>query len=85
MDRYFRPLIERYPNFHIDISRYELDMGIADLWRKYGPDRLLFATNYPATVMGAPMLTLLHSDIPPEAKQAIASGNLKRMLAGARV
>jgi hypothetical protein len=85
MDRYFRPLIEKYPNFYLDTSRYELDMGIADLCRKYGPDRLLFATNYPATVMGAPMLTLLHSDIPPEAKQAIASGNLKRMLAGARV
>jgi hypothetical protein len=80
MDRYFRPLIEKYPNFYIDISRYELDMGIADFCTKYGPDRLLFATNYPATVMGAPMLMLLHSDIALEAKQAIAAGNLKSLL-----
>ena len=80
MDRYFRPLIESYPNFYIDTSRYELDMGIADFCARYGPDRLFFATNYPATVMGGPMLTLRHTDISTEAKQAIAAGNLRRLL-----
>jgi hypothetical protein len=85
MDRYFRPLIESHPNFHIDTSRYELDMGLADFCARYGPDRLLFATNYPATVMGGPMLTLLHSDIPFEAKQAIAAGNLGRLLEKVRL
>ncbi len=79
-DRYFRPLIEQFPNFCVDISRYELDMGIAEFCARYGPGRLLFATNYPAAVMGAPMLALLHSDIPDEAKAAIASGNLRGML-----
>jgi hypothetical protein len=80
MDRYFRPLIESYPNFYIDTSRYELDMGIADFCARYGPDRLLFGTHYPSAVMGGPMLTLLHCDISMEAKQAIAAGNLRRLL-----
>jgi len=80
MDRYFRPLIESYPNFYIDTSRYELDMGIADFCARYDPDRLLFGTHYPSAVMGGPMLTLLHCDISMEAKQAIAAGNLRRLL-----
>lgn len=79
-DRFFRPLIEKYPNFYIDISRYELDMGIADFCAKYGHERLLFATNYPSAIMGAPVLMLLHCEISEEAKRAIAGENLRRLL-----
>ena len=79
-DRYFRPLIEAYEGFHIDTSRYELDGGIADFCRKYGPRRLLFGSAFPNTSPGGAMLTLAHADISDEEKQLIAAGNLDRLL-----
>jgi predicted TIM-barrel fold metal-dependent hydrolase len=84
-DRYFRPLIEAYEGFHIDTSRYELDGGIVDFVRTYGPDRLLFGSSFPRTSPGGAMLTLAHADIDDEAKQMIAAGNLDRLLSGVRL
>jgi len=79
-DRYFRPLVERYEGLHIDTSRYELDGGIANFCRRYGPHRLLFGTAYPFNSMGGPLLTLAHADIRDEEKEAIFGGNLRRLL-----
>jgi predicted TIM-barrel fold metal-dependent hydrolase len=84
-DRYFRPLMERYPNFMVGTSRYELDGGIAAICRTYGPDRLLFGTNFPETPMGGPLLTLLHADIADADRELIAGGNLRRILEGVRL
>jgi len=84
-DRFFRPLIERFPNFYIDMSRYELDNGIEEFCKRYGPDRMLFATSFPASSMGGPMLTLKHAAIPDQHKDAIASGNLDRLLKEVRL
>jgi len=79
-DRYFRPMIEKYENMYVDTSRYELDGGIADFCKTYGPSRMLFGTNFPKTPMGGPMLTLMHADITDDEKAAIGSGNLQRIL-----
>lgn len=79
-DRYFRPMIEKYEGMYVDTSRYELDGGIADFCETYGPYRMLFGTNFPHTPMGGAMLTLMHADISDGAKEAIASGNLRRIL-----
>lgn len=80
-DRYFRPLLERYPNLHIDTSNYQIDHGIEDLVRKYGPDRLLYGSGSPELQMGAALLTAAQADIDDNAKAAIAGGNLRRLLA----
>jgi len=79
-DRYFRPMIERYEGVYVDTSRYELDGGIADFCEAYGPYRILFGTNFPHTPMGGAMLTLMHADISDDAREAIAGGNLRRIL-----
>jgi predicted TIM-barrel fold metal-dependent hydrolase len=84
-DRYFRPLMEQYEGLHTDTSRYELDGGIADFCRRYGPDRLLFGSSFPNTSPGGPMLTLAHADIGDDEKQAIAWGNLERLLSEVRL
>jgi predicted TIM-barrel fold metal-dependent hydrolase len=83
-DRYFRPLVEAYPGLHVDTSRYELDGGIADFCRKYGPRQLLFGSAFPNTSPGGAMLTLAHADISGEEKRLIAAGNLDRLLAEAQ-
>ncbi len=84
-DRLFRPIMTRYPNFAVGTSRYELDGGIEDLCRAFGPERLLFGTNFPETPMGGPILTLLHAAISDEERELIAGGNLRRLLEEVRL
>ncbi len=84
-DRYFRPLLERYPSLHVDTSNYQIDHGSEDLVRKYGPDRLLYGSGSPELQMGAALLTAAQADIDDDAKAAIAGGNLRRLLAEVRL
>ncbi|MBN1583038.1 MAG: amidohydrolase family protein [Anaerolineae bacterium] len=84
-DRYFRPLVERYPNFYIETSHYELAHGLRDLVKRYGAERWLFATGYPIRYMGGAVMQLLHADIPPAAVEAIAAGNVRRLLKEVRL
>jgi predicted TIM-barrel fold metal-dependent hydrolase len=79
-DRFFRPLVERYENLYLDISRYELDGGIQDFCRKYGAERFLFGTGFPAFNPGGPIFTLTQADITKKEREKIASGNLERIL-----
>ncbi len=79
-DRYFRPLIERYPNVHLEIGTYMLDGGIEAFVGDYGAGRLVFGSGFPAAYHGAMMLALAHAAIPEADKQAVAAGNLERLL-----
>jgi uncharacterized protein len=80
-DRLFRPLLERYENVYVELSQYMLDGGIESLVADYGPERVLFGSGFPESYMGGMMLALKHSQIGADAKQAIAAGNLERILA----
>jgi predicted TIM-barrel fold metal-dependent hydrolase len=80
-DRYFRPFLEQYPRFHLDISRYELDCGLRELVGRYGPERLLYGSNFPHNAMGGPRLMVASAEIDDDARRAIAGGNLRRLLA----
>jgi hypothetical protein len=84
-DRLFRPLIERYPRLHLDTSNYQLERGLSDFVRKYGPDRLLYGSGSPNLQMGAALLTLAQADVSDDAKAAIAGGNLRRLLSEVRL
>jgi uncharacterized protein len=79
-DRWFRPLVENYPNFHVEISSYVLAGGIADFVKTYGAKRLLFGTAFPEMEHGGMMLTLRHAEISEKDKAAVAGGNMERIL-----
>jgi hypothetical protein len=79
-DRFFRPLLERYRRFFLDVSRYELDCGLRELVARYGPERLLFGSNYPETAMGGAYLMVRCAELDLAARRAIAGGNLQRLL-----
>jgi predicted TIM-barrel fold metal-dependent hydrolase len=83
-DRWFRPLVERYERVHIEISEYNLDAGIETFVADYGPERILFGTGFPVRDCSQ-MLTLRHAGIDDAAKEAIAAGNLERLLAAAQL
>jgi predicted TIM-barrel fold metal-dependent hydrolase len=79
-DRYFRPLLENYPGFHLEISTYWVPEGVTDLVNEYGAERVLYGSGYPGFMFGGMMLSLKHSDIGGEAKRLIAGANLQRLL-----
>ena len=84
-DRLFRPLLEKYANLYLDISRYELDGGIREFVGKYGAERLLFGTGFPHWNAGGSILMLMHADIAEKEREMIASGNLERILGRVRL
>ena len=84
-DRAFRPLLERYPSFYVDTAQYLLDGGIEALVADYGPRRLLFGSGFPESHFGGMMMALRHAQISDDAKDAIAYGNLERLIEGAQL
>jgi hypothetical protein len=85
LERYLRPLLDAYPNLYVDTSYYMVDGLIEAFCARYGSHRLLFGTAYPDNCSGAALLRLAHADISEKDRAAIAGGNLKRLLAEARI
>ena len=84
-DRLFRPLLDTFPNVYVDTAGYLLDGGIEALVADYGAGRLVFGTGFPDHYHGGMMLTLRHARISDEDRQAIAGGNLVRLLGEAEL
>jgi hypothetical protein len=84
-DRMFRPLLERYPNVYVDTAQYLLDGGIEALVADYGCRRVLFGSGFPESYFGGMMMALKHAQIPEEAKEAIAYGNLEHLIEEAQL
>jgi hypothetical protein len=85
LDRYAWPLIEKYPNLIFETSGYVVDNGIEEFCRRYSAARLVFGSGYPENSSGAAMLALAQAEISVAERQAIASENLSRLLAEARL
>jgi hypothetical protein len=79
-ERYLRPIVERYSHFYIDTASYIVDGLIEEFCARYGPGRLLFGSGYPDNCSGGALLRLLQADISAEDREAIAGGNLTRLL-----
>ena len=80
-DRWFRPLVEKYAHVYVELSEYVLDGGIEAFVESYGAGRMLFGTGFPKWEHGGVMLMLRHAEIAEADRQAIAAGNLERILA----
>jgi predicted TIM-barrel fold metal-dependent hydrolase len=79
-DRYAWPLIERYPNLCYDTSGYIVDGIIEEFCQRYGASRLLFASGFPDNASGTALLRLAHAEISETDREAIAFGNISRLL-----
>jgi predicted TIM-barrel fold metal-dependent hydrolase len=73
--------MEEHNNLVLCLSAsYGVHLGIEDLYRRFGAERLAFGSGYPATEGGASIAALTYSNLPQEAKEAIACHNLERIL-----
>jgi len=79
-DRYFRPLMRQYPRFHITTSRLETAGQLQDIVNSIGPERILFASGLPVNTPGGSIMMVARAPIAEDAKEAIANGNLERIL-----
>ena len=79
-DRYFRPLLEKYQRVHIDTALYFLDGGLEDVVKRHGADRVLFGSGLPDRYAGGMMLAIRHAELPEADREAMAGGNLERLL-----
>jgi len=79
-NRFLYPLWERFDNLYVEICRFLGAGSIEDVVRRFGPGRLLFGSNMPQYTGTAIVSRITYADISAEDKEAIASGNLKRLL-----
>ena len=78
--RFVFPLLEKYAHVYLDISEYILDGGIEAVAERCGARRMLFGTAFPSRPHGGMMLALKHAEISARDRQAVAAGNLERLL-----
>ena len=84
-NRLLYPLLERHPSLWLCLGHtYSVHQGIEDLCRLYGDERWVFGLGYPEAEGGAALSGLTYAAIPDRAKEAIAHGNIERLLAEIR-
>lgn len=84
-DRYLYPLLDRCPNLHFDLSYYQIEGGVEEIHSHFGAGRMLFGTAVPKSDPGCAMSYVSYARIPDKDKQAIAGGNMRRLIEGVRV
>ena len=80
LERYLRPILDRYPNLYLDTSGLLLEGLIEEFVARYGAQRMVFGSGFPDNAAGGAQLHLMHAGIPEDARAAIAGGNLRRLL-----
>ena len=83
MDRFTYPLLERYPNVYVETGMLSItDGGVETMAARFGAGRLVFGTGFPKRYAEAAMLQLAQADLAEADRQAIAAGNLQRLIGG---
>jgi predicted TIM-barrel fold metal-dependent hydrolase len=79
-DRFVYPLMERFEHLAVETSSYLVTGGIEAMCKRFGASRLIFGTGSPYLEPGAPVASITFARISDSDKQAIAGGNLERLL-----
>ena len=73
-------LLKKFPNLYVCTSTYKAFAGLEDTVEMFGAERLVFGSGMPLLSGAASVALLTYADIDDEAKQMIASGNIKRLM-----
>lgn len=85
-DRYSWPLLERYEHVYLETSLLSMEAGgLEATVARFGCERLLFGSGFPARYPEAAMLSLMHADIGQADRETIAQTNLERVLSEVRL
>ncbi len=81
INRAITPLMREAPNVWLETGGYRAHRGIEYLSNAVGADRMVFGTKLPWQAVGPPHAELMYADIDDDARRAIGSSNLERLLA----
>jgi len=84
-DRYIYPLMKTYQNLHIETSRYLSHLGVEALCKAIGSDRILFGTGMPLFTGAGAVFFINKLMLTDSEKSRIASGNLVKLITGAKI
>ncbi len=79
-NRVLYPLFEKFTNIFIETSRFMGGGAVEDIVARFGARPLVFGTNMPQYTGTAAVALITYADIDPKDKEAIAGGNLRRLL-----
>lgn len=86
--RVLRPLyalLDAHPNLYVDTSTLCGFRAIEDLCERFGAERLLFGTGQPRADGAGAVAMLAYASLNEDQVQAIAGGNLERLLRGVQL
>ncbi len=83
IDRYLFPLLNQFPQLHVELSGYQGLHAIEQFVARFGPERLIFGSHLPLFEPGATITNLCYAAFDDDAKSLIAHGNLERLLEAA--
>jgi predicted TIM-barrel fold metal-dependent hydrolase len=78
--RHVHRLMQLHENLYIEFSAYQINRGLERYTAEFGDERLLFGTGGTEKSPGAARTFVDYAQIPPESKERIAGGNLRRLL-----
>lgn len=79
-DRYFRPLMKRYERFNISTNRLETAGQLKSIVDSVGYEHIVFGSGLPRNYPGGYVLSVSRAEISEEAREAIAHGNIERLM-----
>jgi predicted TIM-barrel fold metal-dependent hydrolase len=73
-------LLDRFEQLVVQTAGFNVHRGIEDVCRRFGAERLVFGSGYPAAGMGAARFDLDRALVSDAERAAVGAGNLRRML-----
>jgi hypothetical protein len=77
-------MLDQYRNFHLEIGSIHANGVMDEICRRFGAHHLIYGTKFPWFGGGQTRISLAYADLPDKDKEAIASGNLIRLIKGIR-
>lgn len=85
-NRIWYPLLKRHQNLYLCSGpAFGVHHGLSDLCARFGHERWVMGTGYPISEGGSGITGLTYAGLSDEATQAIAHGNIERLLAEVRM
>jgi predicted TIM-barrel fold metal-dependent hydrolase len=77
-------LLEACPNLRMELSGYWHYRAVEEICTRFGPERLVFGTNWPYMDSSFALAMVMYAEVPVETRRAVAGGNLARLMEAVR-
>ncbi|HEY3417732.1 MAG TPA: amidohydrolase family protein, partial [Armatimonadota bacterium] len=73
-------LLAQFPTYHVEFSRFAVHNVVAEVTKRFGPERLVFGTGMPEWDPGAAMALVTYAQITPAQRAIVAGDGLRALL-----